>query len=99
MRAQYNSWYDWMLDIDENNIIKSFYEMERGLTQAGCSSLHAYVVDDGWNAYGPWLGENTAGFWQFNSKFPNGLTGPKTLVERLGSTFGLWLGPRGGYGY
>lgn len=32
MRAQYNSWYDWMLDIDENNIIKSFYEMERGLT-------------------------------------------------------------------
>ena len=32
-RIQYNSWYDFMLDINENNILDSFREVERGLTQ------------------------------------------------------------------
>ena len=32
-RIQYNSWYDFMLDINENNILNSFREVERGLTQ------------------------------------------------------------------
>lgn len=99
LRTQYNSWYDFMLDIDENNILGSFKEMERGLTQHGVRPLDSYVVDDGWNAYGPWLKENTAKFWAFNSKFPNGLSTPVKLVHRLSSNFGLWLGPRGGYNY
>lgn len=99
MRTQYNSWYDWMLNIDENNIMSSFKEMERGLSQNGSAPMDAYVVDDGWNAYGDWKASNTTGFWQFNNKFPNGLTLPKTLAHKYSSTFGLWLGPRGGYNW
>lgn len=98
-RIQYNSWYDFMMDIDENNILDSFREIERGLTQNGVRPLDSYVVDDGWNAYGPWLKENTEKFWSFNSKFPNRLTTPANLAHRLASDFGLWLGPRGGYNY
>ncbi|MCS2303095.1 hypothetical protein NXV81_16330 [Bacteroides ovatus] len=57
-RIQYNSWYDFMLDINENNILDSFREVERGLTQNGVRPIDSYVVDDGWNAYGPWQEEN-----------------------------------------
>lgn len=98
-RIQYNSWYDFMMDINENNILKSFLEVERGLTQNGVRPIDSYVVDDGWNAYGPWTKENTVKFWSFNSKFPNDLSTPSGLSHRLSSDFGLWLGPRGGYGY
>lgn len=63
MRTQYNSWYDWMMDIDEENIQSSFKEMERGLSAAGMDPLDAWVVDDGWNAYGPFASENTDHFW------------------------------------
>lgn len=99
LRIQYNSWYDFMLDINENNILDSFREVERGLTQNGVRPLDSYVVDDGWNAYGPWQEENKTGFWSFNSKFPNELATPSDLSHRLASDFGLWLGPRGGYNY
>lgn len=98
MRTQYNSWYDWMLDITETNILESFYEIEHGLSANGYAPLDAYVVDDGWNAY-PAKWENTEGFWQFNDKFPHELQIPKACCDKLASTFGLWLGPRGGYVY
>jgi hypothetical protein len=99
VRFQYNSWYDWMMNVTRDNIITSFKEMERGFTQNGMPPLDAYVVDDGWNAYGSYQSENTSGFWQFNSKFPNGLTEPSDFAHRIASNFGLWLGPRGGYNY
>lgn len=98
-RLQYNSWFDWMMDITEENILSSFKEVERGLTQNGVRPVDSYVVDDGWNAYGPYEKDNTTGFWQFNSKFPNGLTYPADFSHRVSSNFGLWLGPRGGYNY
>lgn len=99
LRMQYNSWYDFMMKIDENNILNSFREVECGLTQNGVRPLDSYVVDDGWNTYGPWLKENTAGFWSFNSKFPHELATPSKLAHQFASDFGLWLGPRGGYSY
>ena len=40
---------------------------------------------------------NTSGFWAFNDKFPQGLTPSSSLVKKLGSNFGVWVGPRGGY--
>lgn len=99
LRIQYNSWFDWMMDITEENILSSFKEVERGLSQQGIRPVDSYVVDDGWNAYGPYEKENTTGFWQFNSKFPNGLTKPSDFAHRVSSNFGIWLGPRGGYNY
>lgn len=91
LRLQYNSWYDYMKDITADNIEKSFYEIEKGLTSNGVPPLDAYVVDDGWVDY-------KSGFWSFNKKFPNQLYDTTQLTSKIGSHFGLWLGPRGGYG-
>lgn len=90
LRMQYNSWYDHMLNIDTKNIEHSFYEIEKAMTAVGSKPLDCYVVDDGWNDY-------QKDFWCFNSKFPNELYPARDLSEAFGSTFGLWLGPRGGY--
>lgn len=90
LRLQYNSWYDNMLNIDIQNITESFLSIDKGLTTHGTKPLDSYVMDDGWNDY-------AADFWKFNNKFPNGLADFRDLSENLGSRFGLWLGPRGGY--
>ncbi|WP_159430431.1 discoidin domain-containing protein [Collinsella phocaeensis] len=117
-RIQYNSWFDNMMFIDDENIIESFQAVDKHLSETGVRPLESYVVDDGWNQYrktenqyttgddlrrngslGGDLGINTTGFWQFNNKFPNGLTPSSELVNKLGSNFGVWIGPRGGYNY
>ncbi|MDP8161512.1 hypothetical protein QJU74_10735 [Pasteurella atlantica] len=87
-RKQYNSWYDHMKEIDEKIILDSFQKIHQGFNKYGIK-LDAYVVDDGWNNY--------ASFWDFNNKFPNGLTKIKALVNSLNASLGLWIGPRGGY--
>lgn len=89
-RLQYNSWYDHMLNIDADNIEKSFYEIESKLSSNGVPPIDAYVIDDGWNDY-------KASFWSFNKKFPNKLADATNMTKKLSSSFGLWLGPRGGY--
>lgn len=105
VRLQYNSWYDWMMRIDEEKINNSFREMELGFSQHGIRPMDSYVVDDGWNNYQvndvqrSGVGNNQTGFWEFNSKFPNGLQGASQIARRYGSDFGIWLGPRGGYNF
>lgn len=90
LRIQYNSWFDNMLNITEENVTASFLEVEKGLTGSGIRAIDSYVADDGWNDYGK-------GFWTFNSKFPERLAPFMKLSESLGSRFGVWVGPRGGY--
>ncbi len=90
LRRQYNSWYDHKLDISTENLSESFYETEKALTRVGEPPLDSYVADDGWNDY-------TKGFWSFNERFPNELYPIRDVCASLGSRFGLWLGPRGGY--
>ncbi len=89
-RRQYNSWYDNMLNITRENITSSFLEIEKQITSTGEPPLDSYVADDGWNDY-------EGDFWGFNKNFPDELYPFKNLAESLGSKFGLWLGPRGGY--
>ena len=107
-RTQYNSWFDNMMLIDDENILESFIEIDRELNKAEVSPLDSYVVDDGWNNYnnktivdadrsGTTLNED--GFWTFNSKFPDELTPSSELVKKFGSNFGVWVGPRGGYNF
>lgn len=92
-RVQYNTWYDKMLNITEDNIEKAFYKVESKLSSYNVEPLDGYVVDDGWNDY-------KSSFWSFHpKKFPNGLIYTSDTVNRLGSKFGLWLGPRGGYNF
>lgn len=89
-RFQYNSWYDHMHDITDENITKSFMEIENGLSKNLVPPLDSYVVDDG---FVDWK----ADFWKFNNKFPNELYPASSLARKLSSEFGLWNGPRGGY--
>lgn len=90
LRRQYNSWYDHMLNITNENVTSSFLEIDKGLTLSGEKPLDSFVADDGWNDY-------SKGFWCFNDKFPDELYPFASLAKSLGSDFGLWVGPRGGY--
>ncbi len=90
MRVQYNSWYDHMLNINAENIESSFLEIEKAMTAVGSKPLDCFVVDDGWNDY-------KSDFWRFNKKFPNEFYPASALTKAFGSSFGMWLGPRGGY--
>ncbi len=109
-RKQYNSWYDNMMNITDESIAESFYGSELGLTENGVPPVDAYTVDDGWNAYHDEEGltapsnsagtePNKTGFWEFNEKFPNELYTSSALSNKLASTFGLWVGPQGGYNF
>lgn len=89
-RFQYNSWYDHMLDITDENITKSFMEIEDGLSKTLVPPLDSYVVDDGFVDY-------LSDFWSFNSKFPNGFDYICNIPKKFSSEFGMWIGPRGGY--
>lgn len=89
-RFQYNSWYDHMHDITNENISKSFKEIEKNLSKTLVPPLDSYVVDDG---FVDWK----ADFWCFNEKFPNELYPASSLARKFSSNFGLWNGPRGGY--
>ncbi len=89
-RFQYNSWYDHMHDITNENIIESFKEIEDNLSKTNVPPLDSYVVDDG---FVDW----SANFWAFNKKFPNELYPAASIAKKFSSHFGLWNGPRGGY--
>lgn len=85
-RVQYNTWYDRMMDIDADNTEAAFYKVESKLSSNGVPPIDGYVMDDGWNNY-------KADFWSINQKkFPNGMLDLSSLANRLGSSFGLWLG-------
>lgn len=102
-QLQYNSWYDWKQEITSERIISSFKEMERGFSQHGLRPIDSYAIDNGWNAYAhvnnTYSTPNKSDFWEFNGKFPNGLTESSDFAHRVNSNFGLWLSPRGGYTY
>lgn len=109
-RTQYNSWYDNMMNISDENIESAFTRMEKGLSESGVIPMDSYVVDDGWNNYNTekygvydesrsGTTYNETGFWEFNNKFPNGFTPASQLSKSFDSSFGVWLGPRGGYNY
>lgn len=90
-RIQFNSWYDNMLDITPERIESSFTAVAEGLSAAGLRPLDCYVVDDGWVDY------SAPRFWAFNKKFSDGFAREAALTAKLGSSFGVWFGPRGGY--
>lgn len=91
LHFQYNSWFDYMRDINEKNILESFKIVHDKLEEYGAPALDSYVVDDGWQ-------NMRDKFWSFDhKKFPNELENVVSLCKDMGSNFGMWLGPRGGY--
>ena len=107
-RVQYNSWYDNRMGITDERIAATFYGTENGLSDQGVAPLDSYVMDDGWNNYNDpdYTGIDTersgnsynqTGFWEFNDKFPNELYTASGMAANFDASFGLWLGPQGGY--
>ena len=88
----YNSWFDFSRDVTEAGMLERIEIIHRELGKNRGVHLDAYVVDGG---YDDW----DKGFWVFNrAKFPHGF---KTIGEKLksiGSHFGVWISPAGGYG-
>lgn len=91
LRFQYNSWYDTMRKVNDENIKNAFSEVSKGLAFHDAPKLNAFVIDDGWNNY-------KGKFWNIDKKkFPNGLGDISKYCKSMGCEFGMWLGPRGGY--
>lgn len=93
-RIQYNSWFDNMQNITDENILKSYIEIDRELNNAELRPLDSWVVDDGWQNIDA---GNMDGVWTFNGKFPNQFGPSSQLARDFDSDFGVWIGPRGGY--
>ena len=90
-RLQYASKHDRGTAVDANNIQKSFYKIEKQFSIRGVPPLEAYTIDEGWNSI-------KSGEWEVNQKkFPNGLLDASYIARSLGSGFGLWISPRGGF--
>lgn len=90
-RVNYNTWFDRKMNIDTDNVQKSFFTVEKMLSSHGVEPIDSYVIDDGWNNY-------KGSFWGYNQKkFPNGFLNTAQCTASLGSSLGLWLSPRGGY--
>lgn len=97
----YNSWYE--LNIDRNNaspgnehtnftsedIVDVMKQWKTNYYDKFGEGLVAFVIDDGWDNYGPWT---------FHSGFPNEMRDMAALAEQMDAGIGAWLGPVGGYG-
>lgn len=82
----YNSWEATFFDVDE----KSQLELAKIASEIG---VELFVMDDGW-FHG--RKDDTAGlgdWWPDEKKFPNGLHGLISEVNRMGMDFGLWIEP------
>lgn len=108
LRIQYNSWYDAFMSVTEEQFLTLAKEMNAFVEKYDLPQFDAYVLDDGWNNYNdetytgidvPRSGHsyNKSGFWEFNDKFPNEGYKINDYLKSIGSTFGIWLGPQGGY--
>ncbi len=90
-RLQYASGHDRGTAVDANTIQKSIYKIEKQLSMRGVPPIDAYTIDEGWSNY-------KSGDWAVNQKkFPNGLLDASFTARSLGSGFGLWISPRGGF--
>ena len=97
----YNSWYE--LNINRNNaapgqehtnftaedILRVMREWKTKYYDKYGEGIAAFVIDDGWDNYGPWT---------FHKGFPNEMRDMSTLAKEMGAGVGAWLGPVGGYG-
>ena len=91
LRFNFNGWFDGMGKISEESTKSSFTEVFEALRTHRAPKLDSYVIDDGWQSF-------KTKFWGVNKKaFPNELKDIAALVGTFGSSFGLWLSPRGGY--
>ncbi|MBQ5617298.1 MAG: hypothetical protein IIU90_06055, partial [Bacteroidaceae bacterium] len=97
----YNSWYE--LNINRNNaspgqehtnftdedILRVMDQWKKNYYDKYGEGIVAFVIDDGWDNYGPWT---------FHKGFPNQMRNMAAKAKEMGAGIGAWLGPVGGYG-
>ena len=97
----YNSWYE--LNINRNNaapglehtnftdndILGVMNEWKTKYYDKYGEGIVAFIIDDGWDNYGPWT---------FHKGFPNEMRNMASLAKQMNAGIGAWLGPVGGYG-
>ena len=97
----YNSWYDVRSEIytdrpedimNEENVLRIARDLKREMTDKRGITLDAFVLDDGWDVY--------ESDWELRQKeFPNGFKPISEELRKMGTDFGIWFGPTGGYSY
>ncbi len=88
---QYNGWYDHGLNPTEQNMLATVKDYGDELTKKRGIVLDSFVLDDGWDNYNgiPWHPDE--------KKFPNGFKNLSAAIKDIGSNFGIWVSPLGGY--
>lgn len=87
----YNCWYDHGLNPTEENMLETVRAYGEELVQKRGIRLDSFVLDDGWDDY-------NADLWQPNpAKFPQGFGKLSEAIRSIGSHFGIWISPLGGY--
>ena len=88
----YNSWFDFSRNVTEAGMLERIDIIHDELVKKRGVCIDAYVVDGG---YDDW----DKGFWVFNrKKFPHGFKTIGEKLRKIGSHFGVWISPAGGYG-
>jgi len=95
----YNSWYDLEAPeyvkkpdrfLNEANGLRAIDYFRKNLYEKRGLSLDAFVLDDGWDNYqSDWVVSK--------EQFPRGFAPFLDALKSMGTRFGLWLGPIGGY--
>ncbi|WP_162848459.1 discoidin domain-containing protein [Paenibacillus nanensis] len=90
-QLQYNGWFELYHDANSQSLLRTYKEIEKGMSSYGVRPLDIYAADDGWADW-------NRGFWDFNlATFPNEFRDQAELLKHYQSQFGVWLGPAGGY--
>ncbi len=87
----YNCWYDHGLNPTEDKMLETVRAYGEELVQKRGIRLDSFVLDDGWDDY-------NAALWQPNpARFPQGFGKLVEAIHAIGSHFGIWISPLGGY--
>ena len=89
LQVQFNTWFDFGGGISKEKFAGSVEVIHRELVEKrGCRPLSAYVIDDGWQERNQALP-----LWEVNNKFDPDFADSRALMDKKGSSLGLWFSP------
>lgn len=88
----YNGWFDFDRNVTEKGMFETAAAYDREFVKKRGVPVKAFVVDDGWDDW-------DKAFWVTDAKkFPTGFGKLGSYLDSIGSGFGIWISPLGGYG-
>ncbi len=87
----YNGWFDFDRAVNEKGMLETIEAYHQELMTKRGIPVRAFVIDDGWDNW-------KQGFWAVDAtKFPNQFKATGSALDKIGSRFGIWISPLGGY--